>query len=440
MTQEEYDSVKGIVLDLLGWGVDFKYLLEYGINKSLLYYVFNELNLRLPDNFDMSGIIAYTPEAMAEAQQQASASMATPSAPKKNSPSSGIGNQPKATLSSRLTTPPPPPILTQVINSPADSDLHDMERRRRQELVARKAAAQASRKSKRSDNEQAFITTASDVAKENDKNSLIPAETVDDFLNSLGPVQNLKLSISDNTHLRPPETKNDMEVDPTPEQKQPVELDQEKAIQKGTPSDRSFSEPPPPSSEAPPTSVSSTSTSFSPVTSTAFPPNAETPPPSGIPPVRRGTKRPVASDFVDFDSSPRKHDSFRYAEHANGQRQSTTIPRRPPTSTSFHNISASRRCVIELSDSEEEEGPQPSTQQLHEEAARQRKEYHRQGRQSSYASPAPFKTSDVMSPAALAQKESEIRKMRELIAQREEETRLRKLAVCRVHPLTNAYR
>ncbi len=35
-----------------------------------------------------------------------------------------------------------------------------------------------------------------------------------------------------------------------------------------------------------------------------------------------------------------------------------------------------------------------------------------------------------MSPAALAQKESEIRKMRELIAQREEETRLRKLAVC----------
>ena len=300
MTQEEYDSVKGIVLDLLGWGVDFKYLLEYGINKSLLYYVFNELNLRLPDNFDMSGIIAYTPEAMAEAQQ-ASASMATPSAPKKNSPS-GIGNQPKATLSSRLTTPPPPPILTQVINSPADSDLHDMERRRRQELVARKAAAQASRKSKRSDNEQAFITTASDVAKENDKNSLIPAESVDDFLNSLGPVQNLKLSISDNTHLRPPETKNDMEVDPTPEQKQPVELDQEKAIQKGTPSDRSFSEPPPPSSEAPPTSVSSTSTSFSPVTSTAFPPNAETPPPSGIPPVRRGRSPPHPTTARDSRS------------------------------------------------------------------------------------------------------------------------------------------
>ncbi len=43
VTQEEYDSVKGVVLDLLGWGVDFKYLLEYGINKSLLYYVFNEL-------------------------------------------------------------------------------------------------------------------------------------------------------------------------------------------------------------------------------------------------------------------------------------------------------------------------------------------------------------------------------------------------------------
>lgn len=438
MTQDEYDSVKVIVLDLLGWGIDFKYLLESGINKSLLYYVFNELNLRLPDDFDMAGIILYTPEAMAQAQQQASASMAPPPAHNSSSLPVDIGLLPKPSLSSRLTTPPPTSVLTQAMGSPVDSDLHDMERRRRQELVARKAAAQASRKPKRSDNGKMFVITTSDGAKENDTNSLIPAESVDDFLNSLGPVQNLKLSIADNTHP-PPETKDDMEVDSTPEQKELIESDPEKAIQRRAFSDRSFSEPPPPSTEAPPTSVSSTSTIFSPVTST-FVPNAEAPPPARIQPVRRGTKRPVASDFVDFDSPPRKHDSFRHTERTNGNSQLNAIPRRLPTRTSFHNIGASRRCVIELSDSEEEDGPQSSAQQLYEESARQGKELNRQGRQSLYPSPAPFKASDAMSPAALAQKESEIRKMRELIAQREEETRLRKLAVCPTRPLTMACR
>ncbi|KJA17448.1 hypothetical protein HYPSUDRAFT_46393 [Hypholoma sublateritium FD-334 SS-4] len=429
LTQEEYDSVKVIVLDLLGWGVDFKYLFESGINKSLLYYVFNELNLRLPNDFDMTGIVLYTPEAITEAQQ-ASASMTSPPAPNTSSLSPEIVRLPKPSLSSRLTTPPPTSVLTQAMGSPVDSDLHDMERRRRQELVARKAAAQASRKTKRSDHGKMFVITTSDGAQENDTNSLIPAETVDDFLNSLGPVQNLKLSITDNTHPLP-EMKDDMEVDSTPEQKQLIESDPEKAIQRHASSDRSFSEPPPLSSEAPPTSVSSTSTTFSPVTS-AFVLDTEAPPPARIQPVRRGTKRPVASDFVDFDSSPRKHNSFRHTEHINGNGQLNAIPRRVPTSTSFHNIGASRRCVIELSDSEEEGGPQSSAQQLYEESARQRKELNRQGKQILYPSPAPFKASDAMSPAALAQKESEIRKMRELIAQREEETRLRKLAMAKL--------
>ena len=38
-----------LVLDLLGWGVSPEYLLQRGISHALLYTVFTDLRLQLPD-------------------------------------------------------------------------------------------------------------------------------------------------------------------------------------------------------------------------------------------------------------------------------------------------------------------------------------------------------------------------------------------------------
>lgn len=61
MTQAQYDAAKDIVLDLLGWGVPPDYLVSCGVSREIMFYVFTELNLRLPPNFDASGITPYPP-------------------------------------------------------------------------------------------------------------------------------------------------------------------------------------------------------------------------------------------------------------------------------------------------------------------------------------------------------------------------------------------
>ena len=56
MNQEQYDTAKDIVLDLLGWGVPPEYLVDCGLSREIVFYVFLELNLRLPANLDVSGL------------------------------------------------------------------------------------------------------------------------------------------------------------------------------------------------------------------------------------------------------------------------------------------------------------------------------------------------------------------------------------------------
>ena len=65
---DEYDTAKDILLDLLGWGVSPEFLVDCGLTKTLVFYVFTELNLRLADNFDSSGIISYNPESFSQCQ------------------------------------------------------------------------------------------------------------------------------------------------------------------------------------------------------------------------------------------------------------------------------------------------------------------------------------------------------------------------------------
>ncbi|PAV17030.1 hypothetical protein PNOK_0709400 [Pyrrhoderma noxium] len=50
ITDEQLHRAKTLVLDLLGWGVPPEYLLQRGVSLSLLYTVFTDLRLRLPDS------------------------------------------------------------------------------------------------------------------------------------------------------------------------------------------------------------------------------------------------------------------------------------------------------------------------------------------------------------------------------------------------------
>ena len=61
VTQEQYDTAKGIILDILGYGVPPEYLIDCGLSREIIYYVFTELNLRLPSNLDIAGIPPYPP-------------------------------------------------------------------------------------------------------------------------------------------------------------------------------------------------------------------------------------------------------------------------------------------------------------------------------------------------------------------------------------------
>jgi hypothetical protein len=59
VTQRQYDTTKDVILDILGYGVPPEYLVDCGISKETIYYVFTELNLRLPSNLVTVGIPPY---------------------------------------------------------------------------------------------------------------------------------------------------------------------------------------------------------------------------------------------------------------------------------------------------------------------------------------------------------------------------------------------
>ncbi|KZT44608.1 hypothetical protein SISSUDRAFT_1056939 [Sistotremastrum suecicum HHB10207 ss-3] len=56
LTAEQLWEAKVLILDLLGWGVPPTYMVDCGLTKEIIYTVFTELNLRLPENLDLSGL------------------------------------------------------------------------------------------------------------------------------------------------------------------------------------------------------------------------------------------------------------------------------------------------------------------------------------------------------------------------------------------------
>ena len=402
---DEYDTAKDIILDLLGWGVPPEFLVDCGLTKALVFYVFSELNLRLPDNFDSSGIISYNPESFAQRQQ--SVLMPPPPLPENNR-TIDISVE----VAPRVSTPPLRSSTNSSWDSPSNPDLHDMERQRRQELLARKAV-QASRRLKRSTSMDPSLSISLSNSSSSDPpmGTVISTEVIDDFLNSIGPVR-------DAEHLNgvlPPLDEDDAQFIIVPRQS-PTSAGLSTGELSISPLSPVETYGPPLSTEPPPIFSQEAKLAIGSTSSLS-------PPPSAHP--RRGV-RPVASDFVDFDPAPEGNGSNSRLEPP---AFSSGIIRRLNLAANFRDI-GSRRCVIDLSDSEDddEQDIKNQLQQSVEDQPWLKRD--RRSKASNYP-PASNKSSlsGNQSPAALMMKELEIRRMRELIAKREEETRLKKLAV-----------
>ncbi|PCH39993.1 hypothetical protein WOLCODRAFT_162011 [Wolfiporia cocos MD-104 SS10] len=485
MTQLQYDTAKDIVLDLLGWGVPPEYLVSCGLSREIVYYVFTELNLRLPANLDITGIPPYEPpppSAQAPSphvvnmpqrldfttlQPQRSASVSRNHVP----PTPQTIPHTEGSTSQTMSVLAPAFVPTTTSKPTVDPNLLDMEMQRRQELLARKAVY-ASRKQKQNSTgsvgDSPVATPATPASAESrDVEMHDSTKSVDDFLESIGRTSEKE----DGTGTAPPapvispDAARAMDVDepipglsgidepgsatssssseastrprstPAGDSQPSASTARNSPGRDSTPSSRSTpqrakSDSPAAGSEtdmdAVPGLLTSQSRSYT-VDGTMFA--------SGS---RRGTKRPVAADFVDMDPDPSHSHS---SNGQDGYHSSFYQPSARRKTGAFAGVSSMRRCVINLSDSEDD-GSEDESQSYR---RRGRPTLHHAAstllqRDNTIALRPPSRTGSSMgimspasplpvgSPAALREKEQEILRMKKKIAQVERETRLRKLA------------
>jgi len=427
VTQPEYDTAKDIILDLLGWGVHPEYLVDCGLTREIVFHVFHELNLRLPQNLDIAGLVPHTADMEYFNEPRKSFSM-VPIPPPQAAASLDPIEGPVSDILASSQNPDVSPSRT--INSdpldaprtPSAGSLHDMEQQRKQELLARKAAI-ASRKSKQSTSPHTSIRT-SDSRLPNDDihgKSLVLTQTVDDFLKSIDPNSN---STSQDT-VDGSYNADGMDVDEDPVLNAPpsstreafnLHAPQSDAV-KVSATDIILSSTSTSSSDDQ-RSTNSSMTRASSLDGTGPPDNQH----------RRGIKRPVAVDFDDFDNGPHPSNSNGSSQH--GFKRKFVA--------GFASVSQ-RRCVIELSDSEDDgDGDPPPHIHAHRHVHPSRTTITLNSRSAwmtppgsvilSSTSLSGIAPSGTMSPAALMQKEREIQKMKERIALMEQ-TRSIKLAV-----------
>ncbi|KAF8627471.1 hypothetical protein AX17_006283 [Amanita inopinata Kibby_2008] len=362
MNQPQYEAAKDIILDLLGWGVPPEYLVDCGLSKEIVFYVFTELNLRLPQNLDKAGLIPYTPEAVASACQ---AAILLPQAETPNHSLLPTKSPSVKSAAAPSNQPDTSSVTTMAEFSLSSSNLHDIEMQRRQELLARKKQVIASRKLKQlplSINltilpegvEPTQFTTDEAMT------TVVPAD-VDDFLKSISPAkeENTSTSIA---HISASSHSDDiMDVDDIPglggshsvssiptsprpaKLSQPVPPVADRAISPAN-SSHSLAETP--------NSLVESSDSLSSSVGSSMKEYVYKFAKHDYQAVRRGSKRPVASDFVDLlDLHPR----FGGTNYHSGGASLNPIARRKAAVINFGGVSSShRRCVIDLSDSEEE--------------------------------------------------------------------------------------
>lgn len=366
-----------------------------------------------------------------------------------SNPSSSLPNDPIPGLQGQLSTASGAPLQSKPTKSPSYSikdvpkhgysgNLDEIETLRRQELQARKAVL-ASRKPKLGtssninkrpstpgpssvNTEDARKTTHLSLAKPptrpssaiSEQKSLVPVEIVDDFLKSITSVSGADSVSGDNaarhTLVHSPDSM-DMDIDSNPPRDGPTP-----GASRGTPWN---------SADAPfaSSSLSSTDSQSTSGQQRSFP-------------SRNGSmKRPVASDFVDYDPAtsdgPTTTTTAAYNGGSNGHSRGTSA-----FTPSFANLASTRKLVIDFSDTEDEEDGTGVTGQQED------GHYHPSrnpvvpsvssstGTSASNA-PTPESVSPALSlgvtPQALLLKEQEIKRMKELIAEREK-NRLNKLA------------
>jgi hypothetical protein len=414
VNQAQYDTAKNIILDLLGWGVEPDYLLDCGLSREIVYYTFSELNLRLPSNLDTTGLIPYSQMAgfFSADNRAIPRSLQAISSPVSNeflatSLSGPILDRQSAPIDSSAQTQPQPPKISGSTATPpatlatfSTADLDDIEQQRRQELLARKAVL-ASRKTKqavaRIPPGLSVPTPSTGITTDVGMASVVPTETVDDFLKSINTAQTDGVATPEPS--KAPAT-------PPAEGKSRVQSEHlghsstlllDGSLSKGnSPRDTAIDE------KSARDSYHSTSSSLP----LAF---------------RRGLKRPVAADFVDLEQSTRNG-------YPNGGSQSQPNLMQRRRTAAFASASGMRRCVIDVSDSEDDgDDTQPlSNGSMTEGMERASLALHT-------ATP-PLVTSGgsrSITPAALSEKEQEIKRMKELIKQREERGRLKRLASVR---------
>lgn len=485
---DQFNVAKELILDLLGWGVSPEYVVDCGVTREAVFYTFTELNLRLPRNLDTTGllplpvrnsVVSTFADSSAHLLQDGvtvpssvhSPSEASSADPQKHSLNHPLPGKPVGEASASSASPTSATAPT--TRSYAVQNLSDMEAQRKLELQARKAVLASRRKkpiASSAINSTTSLTssissTIMDGPIVDEPMPLAPTEAVDDFLKSMlatttptshtptarartlsggvalgvasasptSPATSAAIDVDlgngvENSlpQIRPASVASESAVDNTISEAPIVEsgFSIDSVVQ--TPaSSRSSAEVPPP--RAPLSDRLSTARGAFVSSTTAQTSNS-----------RRGTKRPVAMDFVDAEYSK-----------AGPSRTDTSMSAPPPfvrrkmggfASLGWH---LSRKCVIDLSDSEEEEQDETTntkrawgTKQSHTSLGRNvphdgltpkpppRPPTARPPSvgllPTKPASPAP-------SPVTLAEKEQQIRRMKEQIARREQE-RLKKLA------------
>lgn len=403
-----------MILDLLGVGVPPEYLMQCGVTRELIYFTFTELRLSLPLGFDTAGIPQYSPEflqSLFESQKHVERLDTV-------SPTSQMEDQEVQPAEKPSDTPSDSTSITPTTPASGSPSLLDIEQQRRRELLARKAVI-ASRKGKQpqtsalrtpsphSANGSSANTPFKDKDSEMASVEIAPAATVDDFLSSIDPSEPLPPAKSES---------EGMDID---------EIPGLGGIWVAEELSSPMVEPPPPSAStsAPspspllPDTPNSIEISTGPLSSGGSTPLL---PGDNIASQRLGSKRPVAADFVDAE----RFQSHSYSSFSNGQ------PHAKRRLGGFASITSARRCVIDLSDSEDEDYPEDTDTPPQQRALPPT----RHGSLNTYfTAHASFKATNTppsginsLSGVTLLEKELEIKRMREMIAQKEQ-MRLRKL-------------
>jgi hypothetical protein len=427
VTQEQYDRSKEMILDLLGLGVPPGHLMQCGVTRELMYFTFTELRLRLPVGFDTAGIPQYSPEFL----QLLFESQKPVDKPDSVSSVSRLEEHQIQQTDKQADIPSGSASVTPTTPVSGSPSLLDIEQQRRRELLARKAVI-ASRKGKQSQT-SALRTPSPQPAPSSADTPLkdvematadvAPAATVDDFLNSIGPQQPTTVhEPSESPPPAKPET-DGMDVDEIPGLGGiwvSDEFDTPVVERPPTPIPTS----PPSPSTLPLHTPNSIGTSTEPLSSGESTPLL---PEGTLTPQRLGAKRPVAADFVDAERL-QSHPHFPSFSSGQSQTYPPYVKRRPG---GFAGITSTRRCVIDLSDSEGEEylddtdtPPQPRSLLPSRHGSFNS---HFAGNALFTATNTPPHTGiNSLSNMTLLEKELEIKRMREMIAQKEQ-MRLRKL-------------